>query len=265
MKKIFKFNRISLSLSLGLLGLSPLAQAHVEVSDPSADGINYHLSYMFHHDGTLTAQSGVPLPNNHGTPGTVKSGAWSNQTVKDPSHPGYNTQPAGWGHASKWAFVDFGDINGANASSPSYKITVTLEDADASPGTFVPGFTIWEGADHDDGHSHWYPNGTETPPIAAGTWWAEDLTANIGHASGNAAGDVATFTTVVNASALADSWTIAFGGNDTVSAPHNDNFKLSVSVQAVPIPGAVWLFGSAIGIGLLVSRRRRQQWMPFAA
>ena len=262
MKKTFKKTILTTSLLL----ISVPSFAHIATgSDPAGGdipgGINYSVGFFIHDTDTLTAKSGDTVVG--GTIGQTKSGAWNSNS---------NPNGAGWTHNSQWAAVQF-EANGADFVSATGKtkavLTFTLSDVDAGKD-WDPAMTIWSGIDNDpcpasgpcssNGQNHhWYDNTNSVN----GTTWAEDLTF-LGY---DTDANTATFTTGVVDVTNNPGFTIAYAGVVVPTAGNGDpvDYQLSVSVQAVPIPASALLFGSAIGIGLLVSRRRRQQWMPFAA
>ncbi len=253
------------------------------LSDNVKGGVNYHVRYTVHHaDGNVySAKTGDVLSGIDGdvSVGTVKSRAWSDPAITIPDGFGdASGDQAGWGHSAKWALIDFSKLfaghsgmGGGSDGPAAYKISVELTsyndgDADSADDNLAPGMTAWMGQDAgDDGHKHWFPNGTESPEVAAGDWWAEDLGMNIGYATADENGTA----TITKTIARHDShdpmgmmggsyWTIAFGGNNALGdgGAHDENFKLNVSVSAVPVPAAVYLFGSSI-IGLIAAGRRK--------
>ncbi len=150
-----------------------------------------------------------------------------------------------WTPASSWGnALDFGLINmevGGN-------LTVTVEADSSLASTFAPVFTFWSGWDAtatSSKHGSW--NADPFNPTPRGS----NELSYVGHAATTVDGGSVAYT--FNGLA-AGQYSLWIGGNGLDNV--NEYYRGSMSVAAVPIPGAVWLFGSAIA-GLVGFGRRR--------
>ncbi|MCK9604890.1 MAG: hypothetical protein M0R33_00385 [Methylomonas sp.] len=190
---------------------------------------------------------------------------------------------SGWGHAVKWLAFE--------VTAPNQSVSITSSTlsgnrdfgitAYASNGAFDGGTGAGDGTPHsynavgalgDDGTT-WLngSNGNMLQTLAyvnggaahngSETDWGETINSGV-----NQVGDNTYFSAVSGSFGenfaqlvfdnLAQGWyTVAFGGaNNSLTGLASS--ELSVSVNAVPLPGAVYLFGSALA-GLAVSGRRK--------
>jgi len=167
----------------------------------------------------------------------------------------YNLSVLGhrWNPASSWGnALDFGLID-LQANS---NLTVRVQ-GDTGFESFLPGFTLWNSWDNtttSSKHGSWNAN-----PFAPGNRNATNLTYH-GHAATNSSDGGVNYSYANGAVEItfenlaAGQYSLWIGGNGTVTSSFN--YVASVSASPVPIPGAVWLFGSAIA-GMVGFARRK--------
>lgn len=173
-----------------------------------------------------------------------------------------------WGNA-----LDFGLINLDKAGNLTIKVQ-------AETGSiFQPGFTLWQGWDATSSsskHGSWNAN-----PNAPTTRGSAELS-YIGHASTTSSNggvdysyDSATQAVSITFNGLsAGKYSLWIGGNatgtgicgtsctgngSTISKTESTNqqYLANISVKAVPVPAAVWLFGSAIAGFVGMGKRKK--------
>lgn len=174
---------------------------------------------LWDHDNS-TATAKVSLPANFEL--AVGGKAWED-----------GNDNSGWGHG-----MDFGLVNLASAVS-GFSITVAAEN----PG-LLPAFSFYSGWDRgatSDRHAT-YVNNVDNPLGTTGLALLASV-ANDGDGS-----------VTYNFGPLAAGRYSLFIGGDDFGAGAG---RYTVSMSAVPVPGAVWLFGSAL-FGLLGLNRRKQ-------
>lgn len=164
---------------------------------------------------------------------SVGSKAWS-----DPSNPpGPLGIPMGWTHTSNWAYLSL-----ATAAN----VTINLV---ANGSDLVPAFTLWRGADNSGGVFHTYAQNTIPAWVdAPGFAYLQHINTGPGPFSNQSA----TLSLFLDAG----EYTLAIGGNDTTNAGHLAAYNFTVNASPVPVPGAVYLFGSALMGMLSLSRRQ---------
>ncbi len=159
-----------------------------------------------------------------------------------------------WSTSGSWGnALDFGLID-LHANS-NLLITVA---ADASQNSsFTPGFTLfsgWDAGTTSTKHQSW--NGTSAlpgNPATPTTLGSTDLT-YVGHAATTAAGGTVSY---LFTNLAAGDYSLWIGGNGTGNTTTNQSYVATISASPVPVPGAVWLFGSALA-GVVGLRRRKQ-------
>ena len=149
-----------------------------------------------------------------------------------------------WTPASSWGnALDYGLIN----LQVGGDLVVTVEADTSLSSTFAPGFTLWSGWDQGFGNKHQAWNANPNAPTPLG---ATGLTYK-GHAATTTDGGSVTYTFT---GLTAGQYTLFIGGNGSNNS--NEYYKANLKVAAVPIPAAVWLFGSALaGMGIIGRRR----------
>ena len=177
---------------------------------------------------------------------------------------GYNLSVSGyrWNPNSSWGnALDYGLITLQSASN----LTVTVQ-GDTGSTALLPGFTLWQGWDTAAGSSK---HGTyQTNPFTPGTRGATGIS-YLGFAStgGTTTGGVSYASDGgVNYSSangvvqitfenlLAGNYSLWIGGNGTATTSFS--YTATLTASPVPIPGAVWLFGSSVAGLIGVARRR---------
>jgi hypothetical protein len=160
-----------------------------------------------------------------------------------------STVPTGWKHQT-----DIGLIK----SDVTQKITINLTAlSQLQANTFSKfGVTLFEGMDTKTGnyshHGSWNNPAAGKPYTANNPFGTTGLT-NIGYSDNVDA--VHGFTFTAQAGQI---YSLYLGGVDFSKWNTGvDNYKLNIASSPVPVPGAVWLFGSALA-GVVGLRRRNQ-------
>jgi len=147
-----------------------------------------------------------------------------------------------WGNALDFGLIDL-------HTTGNLLIQVAADASQSS--TFTPGFTLFSGwANTATGNKHgsWNVN-----PDAPTTLGATGLT-YLGHASTTIAGGVASY---LFTGLTAGHYSLWIGGNGPTGSPvGSQSYVANITASPVPVPGAVWLFGSALA-GVVGLRRRK--------
>lgn len=258
--------------SLLFASLSPtIAYANsVAIGDPYSGGIRYHLNFDFDNPGSLSTKTGDALPligatgnrqdfGNNGLVDEVAVKAW--RLPLTPS--GVPAADYGWSLNSRWSVID---LNGLAAHGYSHaQVSITLQsDATVPEGDgehlhdLIPAITAWTGIEtsgtQGPPNNTWYPNGNSSTNWS--DWWANDLkqsalNGQVWWAADDSSNPSNTVTLHLPWLALGgndDLLTLAFAGNryDHPTQFNFANFKATINVQAVPLPGTLWLFGSTV-------------------
>lgn len=172
----------------------------------------------------------------------VGSKAWS-----DPSNPpGPLGVPMGWTHTSNWAYFSL------NADA---NVQLSLS---ANASDLVPAMTLWRGADNNGGDFHTYAQNTIPAWVdAPGFAYLQHITTGPGPFGGASA--------ILSLFLSAGEYTVAIGGNDNTTAGHPAAYTFMINASPVPVPGAVYLFGSALLGVLTMGRRARAGQMAIDA
>lgn len=276
------FALTALALSVPSLG----AANTVYIGDPTNGGVRYHLTYDMNNPGTVSANTGQALTvqgaagahtdsGANGLVDTIASKSFHDLgrlggTASSPIYPG----TYGWSHTSRWSVID---LNGLyDAGHTNVQLSVTLEDFNGTG--LIPGLALWQGKEDLGNYASRYVNGVDStnwdhwngggdcapaetcsyfPTLAQagldGKVWAtaDDRNNPTGLAT-------ITLNTILTAGGN-NYFTFVMGGNaDLSSTGVAKDFKATVSVAPVPVPAAVYLFGSGL-IGLAGLARRRMQ------
>jgi len=162
-----------------------------------------------------------------------------------------------WNPASSWGnALDFGLISLSSAANLTIKV-----EADTSLGSvFVPGFTLWENWDEtttSSKHGSW-----NADPYNPGNRGASNLV-YLGHASTTSSDGGVDYSVVGNSVEItflnlaAGHYSLWIGGNGTGSTTIGQQYSATLTTAPVPVPAAVWLFGTAFA-GMLGLGKRKQ-------
>jgi hypothetical protein len=219
------------ALGLWLSSLAP-SHAHIVVTqDPAAlqSGLTYEWLAEADHggDGQIS--------------GSVGAKSWA--------EPGQPAGAKGWTHTSDWVALDLSAMHETSL--------VTIELARGATGDLFPAFSLFSGWEtvNSDATNHTFNN-------IGNISWATSLTfidhvANAGGVNGTESG--VGLTSVSKQFLLAPGlYTIALGGNPSFDLGQTGShaFIANLDVAAVPVPAAVYLFGSGL-VGLVGLARRR--------
>lgn len=267
----------SFLVALATLPCIQPALADVYIGDPIPGGIAYHLDFVFNNLGTLSATTGqtlTPIGNLadaqdfNGDLKVDEVGVKSWRDNIDPDFAGpIPASQYGWALNSRWIMLDLNPLQ--NQGYSQVKVNVTLQaDATGANGTadLISAFTVWQGLELTNPVTttdKWYPNASTSNNWS--DWWATNLkaSAQVGQvwwAADDTNNPTHSISLELPTQTLAGSnnyLTLVFGGNNFGPTQFTfANFKATVSVEAVPIPGAVWLFMSSLG-GIAMAARRK--------
>lgn len=171
--------------------------------------------------------------------------------AKSWAEPGNPAGAKGWTHTSDWTLLDLTGTGGPTL------LTLTLDRG--VTGSLFPAFSIFSGVEdvNSDATNHTWNN---TGAIS----WATNLTfvdhlANAGGPNGTDSGTGQT--------AASDSWvlnpglyTLNYGGNPSFALGQTGShaFSATLTTAPVPVPAALYLFGSGL-VGLVGLARRRMK------
>lgn len=149
-----------------------------------------------------------------------------------------------WGNA-----LDFGLIDLHSAGNLLIRV-----EADASQSsTFTPGFTLfsgWDTSPTSNKHGAW---NVALPAIPVNPRGSAGLT-YVGQASTNVAGGYAEY---LFTNLTAGHYSLWIGGNGpTGSTTGSQSYVSTITASPVPVPGAVWLFGTAMAGMVGIGRRK---------
>jgi hypothetical protein len=232
--KLLRITKRSYYLTLAAVGLwlagAVPSHAHINFGlTPDQTGITYEFKGS----------------TNHGGAGSI-SGSVGAKSWAEPNNP---VDAKGWTHTSNWVQLD---LSGMHVPG-----VLTIQMERGATGSLFPAFSLYSGWENDtpDTNNHTFNN---TGAIS----WADDLTyighvANAGGQNGTANG---TGLTSVSQQFFLNPglYSIALGGNPAFSLGQTGihAFNATFDVAAVPVPAAVWLFGSGLA-GLVGLARRR--------
>jgi hypothetical protein len=228
------------AMGLWLASIIP-SQAHVVVTE-NPDSLQGGITYDFLVDVTHAGSTGT----------------WQGQVgAKSWNEPGNPVGSKGWTHTSDWSALNLHEAGW---------FTITLEQTSGSQLT--PAFTlfqgvasgpvVWNPSDPTSGNFEWHTFNTtgnpyDTDPLH---WeWARNQISYLDHEANPLSLTAITRTFFLDAG----QYSLAFGGNPadtTLTGQHG--YLATASLSAVPIPAAVWLFGSGLA-GLVGLARRRMR------
>jgi hypothetical protein len=254
----FKKLAIAGAVSAAMLGAT-VAEAHVSYNTASSVNGNAQNGAGTWTNGNVPSYAGK-LPGNWyaelhsdnetqslSTAGAITQGAPGTYVLQSLNN---KWNPANsWGNALSFGLIELNETS---------NLTIRVA-ADTSLGsTFLPGFTLWEGWDTGTGNKHGAWNANPTNP---GNRGATGIT-YYGHASTNSSDNGINYSysngavEITFANLLAGEYNLWIGGNGSGNISTGQQFTVDLTTSAVPIPAAVWLFGSALaGMGIIGRRR----------
>ena len=172
-------------------------------------------------------------------------GAWRDTGLDSDGNP-TATGPTGWKHQT-----DIGLISSDVTQMVHLNLTALSQQQASTFSTF--GVTVFENMDANTGpYSHHGSWNNATKPYTNNDPFGTTGLINIGYSDNVDAVNDFVFTAVAG-----KIYSIYLGGVDFSRWNAGvDNYKLDVTTSPVPVPGAVWLFGSAI-VGMIGFGRRK--------
>ena len=233
--KVLSITKRSYYLTLAAVGLwlAGAAPSHASTVTPNPAG----------HQSGLTYEWEVAMGSSDTATYTGSVGA------KSWAEPGNPAGAKGWTHTSDWTLLD---LTGASGNT---LLSLTLDRG--TTGSLFPAFSIFSGVEdvNADATNHTWNN-------VGNISWATNLTfvdhlANAGGPNGTDSGTGAT--------TASDSWVLApglytlnFGGNPSFALGQTGThaFTATLTTSPVPVPAALYLFGTGL-VGLAGFARRR--------
>ncbi|TKB72287.1 MAG: VPLPA-CTERM sorting domain-containing protein [Nitrospira sp.] len=222
-------------LAVAALGLWLAAAAPSHAATVTAPGPATGLTYEWQ-----VVMGDLDLAHYHGAVG-----------AKSWAEPGNPVGAKGWTHTSDWTALDLTGLSG-----PTF-LTLELGRAEGGVSQLFPAFSLyagWETVNSDATNHTWNNTGAIS--------WATNLTyidhlSNAGGPNGTASG--ALLDPVSKSWVLAPGlYTLNYGGNPSFALGQigNHDFAATLTTSPVPVPAAVWLFGSGIAALVGIARRR---------
>lgn len=218
------------AVGLWLAGAAPSQAATITEPGPQT-GATYEFQVVM---------SDLDLAHYHGSVG-----------AKSWAEPGNPAGAKGWTHTSSWTALDLTGLTGPTT------LTLELERGHGGSSQLFPAFSIYSGWEtvNSDATNHTFNN---TGNIS----WATNLTyvdhvANIGGSLGTGSG--------TGADHVSQQWvlgpglyTLIYGGNPSFGLGQTGihDFSATLSTSPVPVPAALWLFGSGLAGMAGLARRR---------
>ncbi|MDN5940481.1 MAG: VPLPA-CTERM sorting domain-containing protein [Nitrospira sp.] len=193
----------------------------------------------------LTYEWGVTMSE---TDSAVYTGLVGAKSWAEPANP---PGERGWTHTSDWTALDLTGLSGSTL--------LTLHLARGATGELSPAFSLYSGWEtvNSDSPNHTFNN-------IGNISWATNLTymdhiANAGGPDGSGTGTGVTF--VSKQWELAPGlYSLVYGGNPGFVPPlgqtGSHSFSATLTTSPVPVPAALWLFGSGLTALVGLARRR---------
>jgi hypothetical protein len=220
------------ALGLWLAGVAPSHASTITEPGPQT-GISYE---------SQVVMGDLDLAHYHGSIG-----------AKSWAEPGNPVGSKGWTHTSSWTALDLSGVSGPTL------LTVELERGHDGTSQLFPAFSIYQGWELTNsdliGNRHTFNN-------IGNIDWATNLTfldhvANVGGLNGTDSGtglEVVSKQWVLNPGF----YSLVYGGNPSFDLGQTGQhaFSATLNTAPVPVPAALWLFGSGL-VGLIGLARRR--------
>ncbi len=201
-----------------------------------------------HHEGTMEISAADALAT-YGLTAEIDTGAGA---WKDAGVPATATTaavaPTGWKHQTDIGLIkaDFNAIVRLNLT--------TLGNFNENFGV-----TVFTGMDATTGnyshHGGW--NNASKPETTSNPWYAAGVGSGMTYLTHNPTVNDSAFNYLEFVAQAGQVYTIALGGNGVGRWNANvAGYELKISSSPVPVPGAVWLFGSALAGFVGLSRRK---------
>ncbi|WP_157204971.1 PEP-CTERM sorting domain-containing protein [Methylomonas methanica] len=208
-----------------------------------------HLNWAahLHSAGSSLTVSAADALADYGVAAEIDTGAGAWLDAGGVSSTGAPIAPTGWRHQT-----DIGLIK----SDVTQKVTINLSTLGSFNNNF--GVTVFTGMDTNTGnyshHGSWNCPTCATPkPLTASNPFGTSGLAYLTHDESVDALNGLTFTAVAG-----QIYSIYLGGNGVGRWSQNvAGYSMDITTSAVPVPGAVWLFGSAM-VGLIGFGGRRK-------
>lgn len=226
--------RRTIMLSIAAIGLWLAGPAPSQAAVITEPGPQTGLTYEWQ-----VVMGDLDLAHYHGSVG-----------AKSWAEPGNPVGEKGWTHTSDWTALDLTGLSGPTV------LTLELGREENTTSQLFPAFSLYSGWEtvNSDATNHTFNN--------TGNGWATNLTyidhlANIGGPNGTDSG--------TGADVLSKQWVLSpglyslvYGGNPSfdLSQTGSHSFAATLTTAPVPIPAALWLFGSGL-TGIVALARRR--------
>jgi hypothetical protein len=232
---------VSRTQSLGLIAaavglwLAGVAPSHAATVTANPAGHQSGLTYEWE-----VVMGDLDLAHYHGD---VGARSWA--------EPGNPAGAKGWTHTSDWTLLDLTGLSGQTI------LTLELERGHNGVSQLFPAFSLFSGVEdvNSDATNHTFNN-------IGNISWATNLTYidHVANAGGPNGTDSGTGQDVVSRSWILDPglYTLNYGGNPSFALGQTGSHQFSASLftAPVPVPAAVYLFGSGL-IGLAGLARRK--------
>ena len=201
-----------------------------------------------HHEGTMEVSAADAFAN-YGLTAEIDTGAgaWKDNGLDANGNP-TATGPTGWKHQT-----DIGLIKS------DFNATVRLNLTTLGNFNDNFGVTVFTGMDTTTGdyshHGGW--NNASKPETTSNPWYAAGVGSGMTYLTHNPTVNDSAFNYLEFEALAGQVYTIALGGNGVGRWNANvAGYELKISSSPVPVPGAVWLFGSALAGFVGLSRRK---------
>lgn len=236
--KSFAMRTRSLSLIAAAVGLWVGSALPSQAATVTANPAGHQSGITYEWEVVMT--SDIDLAHYHGDVG-----------AKSWAEPGNPAGEKGWTHTSSWTLLNLTGLSGPTL------LTLELDRGHNGTSQLFPAFSLYSGVEDvnsDDTNHTWNNTGNIS--------WATNLTyidhvANVGGPNGTDSG--------TGVEGVSKQWvlapglyTINYGGNPSFALGQSGihQFSASLFTQPVPVPAAVYLFGSGL-IGLVGLARRK--------